>query len=237
MFTISRRIEKNFFTGKMINDKKLYDSKIKIYQKQVLESLIKSKDFTQVAFDTKKYLETLPNFHPFHIDKKYNLNNNYICDYLFQMAYEKCIYSSTGKNPNNHSGFYLFGRNETEKDNILRVCCLISGILLPNFSSIYINCNKFSDINLTKTCVDISRYWKMKNNIQCIDYVRSQLRLKDVSIGLYINNFEFINSKENLNTIHLLTTNFTDTVFVSDNNLKNIFPEELNDTKIIPLFV
>ena len=66
----------------MINDKKLYDSKIKIYQKQVLESLIKSKHFTQVAFDTKKYLETLPNFHPFHIDKKYNLNN-YICNYLF----------------------------------------------------------------------------------------------------------------------------------------------------------
>ena len=99
------------------------------------------------------------------------------------------------------------------------------------------NCNKFSNVNLTKTCVDISRYWKMKNNIQCIDYVRSQLRLKDVSIKLYINNFEFINSKENLNTIHSLTTNFTDTVFVSDNNLKNIFPEELNDTKIIPLFV
>ena len=38
-------------------------------------------------------------------------------------------------------------------------------------------------------------------------------------ISLYlINNYDIIYSKENLYTIHSLITNFTDTVFVSDNN-------------------
>lgn len=169
------------------------------------------------------------------------------------MSFWKSIYSATGFNPNNHSGYYLLENQGVGKDNILRICCLISGILLPNFSSVYLNPQKHSsDTNLMDACI----YTAQESNINittktpCIDYIRSQMRIKDTSIGLYINEGHLIYSKENWCTIHSLITNFTDTVFMSESiksnsyledikhgNHQNKFLEQLNDTKITPLFI
>jgi hypothetical protein len=248
----------------MCGDENFYTSRIQEHRenaKKAFDSQNKD-DFLKSDFELHKTLESLPRNHPFYLNAELLFTGPHshlhqYMKYILVMSFKKGICAATGTAPNNHSGYYLIGPRGVGKTNLMRTCCLLSGLLIPNFAAVYADCVSVGEETKIE---DLAAFALDEHDVvlsDCnIEKVRALARMKDLSIGIFLDEAHIFYTPSHWRAIHSLITNYTDAVFMTGSDFRlSVFVsgdprdtpvikrlglrpiESLNDTKLTPLTI
>lgn len=219
--------------------------------------------FLVAAREAQFYMEGLPRSHPYH------LNSNLLYTgpsspfyhqmrHMLRMCFNKAVSASTDDLSNNHSGYYLVGPRGVGKSNLLRTCCLLSGVLLPNFAAAYV---EYTSVSPMLPVADVAAMAVRERGVadspvlgMSMAEVRACAMAADVAIGLFVDEAHNLYVEQQWRALHTCLTNFTDAVFLSGSDyrlslfirgwssdravirrLGHPLLDSLNDTKCTPL--
>eukprot|EP01125_Pyxidicula_operculata_P004702 TRINITY_DN1760_c0_g1_i5.p1 TRINITY_DN1760_c0_g1~~TRINITY_DN1760_c0_g1_i5.p1 ORF type:complete len:267 (+),score=39.59 TRINITY_DN1760_c0_g1_i5:51-851(+) len=99
--------------------------------------------FLSVASETVEEWRNLASDNPWYFWSELTFNpNSHMYPHfeeIMRMCFKKAIVNKMkGQGGNNHSGYYYMG-SSNEFETLLKTCCIVSGILLPNFAPVFVD--------------------------------------------------------------------------------------------------
>jgi hypothetical protein len=146
-----RRVGKPIFFGRYASDdEKIYTEGIKQLRTRAKDAFTKKDqdEFLKICFNTLTALENLPQSNPLHIPPSllYVGSKSPVREimlYLLQKAFLKAQSVVGFAAANNHSGYALHGDKGVGKSTTQQVCAILTGILLDNIISVFVDYSTF----------------------------------------------------------------------------------------------
>lgn len=170
---------------------------------------------------------------PSDINRAYNL--------CLTKCFNKVSYALHGREPDNHSGYYLIGPQGIGKSTLLRTCCLLGG-LLPNFVPVYIDCSAKTTDSPPPSVLFAAAITEMTgsdslelNEDLGMTGILGYATKHKLALGLFIDEIQEVYTPHNKtwNEIHVLVDGFRSAVFATGSDSKIRMLVEAKNRRLI----
>ena len=145
---------------------------------------------------------------------------------MFTMCFNKAkTQSDEETSMNNHSGYHYIGSCGAGKSFFLRVGCIISSLLLPRFTGVYVDYASIPHSNLPVHIAAQLALNEKADNIHLepandMSSVLDIAQANKLSVGLFLDEAQNVYESQNWSNIHTLVTSFQNAAFITGSESK-----------------